>query len=500
MADEILVLKGEGQVDVQPGGPGNPWKYLSACASMSGPTVPKGETEIRWCQDPKKAGKFRISSKFRTAPDQITFDLMTKLGKLDYLNGLDCPFGIRARWLPESSGGEREDPSQWDPIMLEYCDAELNEHSYDDLVVVDPGNQDEILVTAPVSARYELRIKKMGGNRFGSATSLGDQPINDVEFCGDLSCEDRTDECSTIYAVTDVDTTPYASPNLIKVTYDPDTNAPTITNVPILGFNSNIEGLECAGSRLLVSSNGDSAVAYNDNDGDQDSWTIVTLANAPAANHNALYARTAREIWVGCANGFVYKSVDGGGSFSAVHSGDLTSQTINAISAYDANLIVAVGNNGAMIKSTNGGQSWTDITETSTTGDNLLDVEIPPDRGKEIYVGTNSGTIYRSKDEGATFSSYTFEGSGVGTVDDIEFCGECGSEVMFILHNDGGPRGRLLRDLSGGAGGADVEVVLDYTDLILAGIQLNSISCCDGNTVAIGGENNGGYPVITKVA
>lgn len=115
MADEILVLKGEGQVDVQPGGPGNPWKYLSACASMSGPTVPKGETEIRWCQDPKKAGKFRISSKFRTAPDQITFDLMTKLGKLDYLNGLDCPFGIRARWLPESSGGGTGRPKSMGP-------------------------------------------------------------------------------------------------------------------------------------------------------------------------------------------------------------------------------------------------------------------------------------------------------------------------------------------------------------------------------------------------
>ena len=34
--DETLVLKGEGNVDVQVGGPGNSWVYLSACASMGG--------------------------------------------------------------------------------------------------------------------------------------------------------------------------------------------------------------------------------------------------------------------------------------------------------------------------------------------------------------------------------------------------------------------------------------------------------------------------------
>ncbi|NIU78070.1 MAG: hypothetical protein GWN71_32310, partial [Gammaproteobacteria bacterium] len=88
--DEVLVLKGEGNVDVQVGGPGNNWDYLSACAHMSGPTVPRGDTEVRWCQDPERAGGFKISSKIRAAADQITADLMTKLGKVDYLSDLLC--------------------------------------------------------------------------------------------------------------------------------------------------------------------------------------------------------------------------------------------------------------------------------------------------------------------------------------------------------------------------------------------------------------------------
>jgi hypothetical protein len=67
---------------------------------------------------------------------------------------------------------------------------------------------------------------------------------------------------------------------------------------------------------------------------------------------------------------------------------------------------------------------------------------------------------------------------------------------MFILHNDAGPRARILRDLSGGAGGADIEVVMDYTQTIQAGIDLNALACCDVNEVIAGGELQGGYPVV----
>lgn len=75
--DEILVQRGQGSVDVQIGGPGNNWRYLSSCAAMTGPEVPEGDFETRWCQDPHVAGGFRRSSKIRTAPDLISFDLTT---------------------------------------------------------------------------------------------------------------------------------------------------------------------------------------------------------------------------------------------------------------------------------------------------------------------------------------------------------------------------------------------------------------------------------------
>jgi photosystem II stability/assembly factor-like uncharacterized protein len=501
MADEVLVLRGEGNVDVQIGGPGNNWQYLSACAGMSGPEVPYGDTEIRFCQDPKQSNAFMISSKIRTAPDQITFDLMTKLGKVDYLKRLRCSFGLRARF---AKCGEREDPGNYDPLMLAYCPVDLQSKTYEDLVITTPENQDEILVTTPASASFEYRIKKVNGGRTGSSTTLGDQVINDIEYCGGVDCAgycgDEDDGCTKIYGVTAVDTTPYAAPNLIKGVKNLVTDAITWTNTPILGANSGIENIECAGSRLVISSNGDVAVFYNDSDGDQDEWNKVALTRTPSSNHNALFFRNAREGYLGCNSGYILKTVDGGATWNEVHSATLTSQNINALYAYDKDLVWAVGNNGVILKSTDGGQSWQDMSETSTTGANLLVVIAPPSRPKQAYIGTNNGRIYRTINEGTDWTRVSFDGDSVGTVDDLAFCGPCAGDVLWILHNDAGPRGRILRDLSGGAGGIDVETVVDYTTLIPGGVDLNALACCDVNEAIVGGALYGGYPVVIKVS
>lgn len=502
MSDEILVHRGEGNVDVQIGGPGNPWAYLSACAAMTGPEVPFGDTELRWCQDPMRAGKFKVSSKIRTAPDQITFDLTTKLGKLDYLKRLKCAFSQRARY---AKCGEREDPVNYDPIMLAFCSVELQSKTYEDLVVTDPANEDEIMVTASASASYEYRIKKVNAGRTGGSSTLGDQAINDIAYCGSENCPgycgDENDGCSMMFGVTDSDTAPYPNPNLVKGEKNLNTGAVTWSTIPILGVNNNVENIECAGSRLVITSNGSVVAAYNDDpDQDQDEWVVVSLTRTPSSNHNALFARTARELWLACNGGYILKSIDGGATWVEMHSASLTTQNLTCIWAFDKDLVVAGGENGTVLKSEDGGETWVNITETSTTSATILSIVIPPNRPKEIYLGTNNGRIYRSTDEGETFSRVSFFGDSVGSIDSLRFCGPCAGDVMWILHNDAGPRARILRDLSGGAGGADVELVMDYTSVIQGGIDLNALDCCDVNEAVVAGELSGGYPVVIKVS
>jgi photosystem II stability/assembly factor-like uncharacterized protein len=442
------------------------------------------------------ANGFQISSQIRTAPDPVSADLMTKLSKVDHLDGLDCPFGLRARF---ADCGEREDPANYNPIMLSYCDVRLQEHSYEDLAITDQANQDEILVTAPWQATYEMRIKKLTPAREGTAATLGDQAINDIEYCDAKQCVSDcgtvSDGCSKWFGVTDADAAPYAAPNLVKGTKT--SGVITWSTIPILGINGNVEGIECAGSRIIVSSNADSSIAYNDDaNQDQDEWQVVAIANAPSAFHTALYARTASEIWLAANSGFIYKSTDGGATWGAVHQATETTENLNAVWAHDKDLVYAVGDNGVILRSKNGGETWAEITQTGVTSANLIVVVVPPDRPGEVYIGTNDGQIFRSTAEGASLVAVSFPGDGVGTVDDISFCGPCGSNVMFILHNDAGPRARIFRDLSGGAGGRDVELVMDQTQVIGGGIDLNALACCNQNEVVAAGELNGGYPVI----
>jgi len=502
MADELLLQRKWGNVDVQIGGPGNNWQYLSSCAAMTGPEVPFGDTETRWCQDPKVAGGFRRSSKIRTAPDLITFDLTTKLNKINHLKRLNCPFSQRARY---NICGEREDVSQYDPLMLTYCSVELNSKSYEDLVITSQENDDEIIITASASADYEYIVEKIMPARTGSLATLGDQPINDIEFCDSPDCGgycgDPSDGCTIQFGVTDADTTPYTNPNLVKGVKNLNTGAITWTNLPIMGLNGNAENIECAGKRIGVTSSADAVFAYNDDPNqDQDEWNVVALTRTPSTNHNALHARTSREWWLACNGGYILKSVDGGVTWSEVHSATITTQNILSVYAYDKDLVVAGGAVGVMLISKDGGQTWADITEVATTAASILDIVIPPNRSKEIYIGTNNGRIYRSTNQGDTFSRVSFDGDSVGTVDDIDFCGPCAGDVMFILHNDAGPRARILRDLSGGAGGSDIEVIMDYTQVIGGGIDLNAMACCGENELIAAGENQGGFPVVVRAS
>lgn len=501
--DEVLVLTGEGAVDVQLGGPGqSAWKYLSACAWMGGSSVPREGTELRYCQDPTRSGKFVVSNKIKTAADQASGDLMTKLGKTRHLANMDCPFSLRARY---AKCGAREDPGNFDPLMIVFCDVDLTTVDYSDLVAVAPDANDEITVTTPWTASYSYSIYSVIGSRLGSLADFGDQAINDLAVCDAPQCAGycgvRKDGCSLFYGVTDKDTTPYAWSNLITGIKDVLSGVITWYDRPVIGIDGNLEAVECAGDRVLVTSNGESVLGYNDTFDDygvpdQDEWNLVALTHAPAANRYALQARTTREIWVASSDGYVGKSLDAGETWSWVNTG---AASLNCVHAYDADLVYAAGNNGQVWRSTDGGTSWTDVSDVATFADNVISLAVPPNRINEVFVGTNAGEIYKSSNKGKTWANVSFTGDGVGSVDALEFCGSCGGDVLWILHNDAGPRGRILRDLSGGYGGADVKVAVGYTAVISAGVELNALVCCDENTAYAGGEVSGTYPAFLKV-
>lgn len=511
MADKLLT-RGDAQVDVQVGGPGNNWQYLSACAAMSGPSVGYGAIETRWCQDPANAGKFVRTLRFRTAPDDITFDVMTKLSTKDKINQLLCPFGLRARWL--QCEGTRENAYEYDPLMLGYTPVDLLSKDYDDLVVTDEADNDEIMVTTPANAAYEYMLQKISGTRLGTAAELGDEAIVSIWFCsynncGGGNCGVKTTKCSTVYALTEGAGAIYSTPTLLVGTLDNVTGLYSWEQKEITGATGTFQAGICAGSRIIVASQVDGEIAYSDDGGD--TWSFVTgfLGTVAAAlSANFLFARTGSEIWLAMGGGYLYKSTDGGLTWTAVLSGTLTTDDLASVFAWDEDTVVIAGENAELYMSTNAGRSWTNFSDEIATAMasefiQLNHAVIPPRRDLELYVATNDGRIFRSLNTGATtvaFTEVAFSGDGVGTLDKIIFYGPYAGELMWFSQTNASSQTRLMRDNSGGAGGVDVEIVAGYTTVFDDGIQLNDFDVCDENYALIAGEEETAYPVIIEVA
>src|SRR5581483_7682027 len=124
----------------------------------------------------------------------------------------------------------------------------------------------------------------------------------------------------------------------------------------------------------------------------------------------AVWAYDASTAWAVGMNGTVLKTADGGATWSAQSSG--TSAALNGIA--DANVVWAVGQtggSGVVIKTTDGGANWTGQTPGGAQG---LSTVAAVDASTAFVGGGNgagAGQIYRTADGGATWtlaSSLTF--------------------------------------------------------------------------------------------
>lgn len=102
----------------------------------------------------------------------------------------------------------------------------------------------------------------------------------------------------------------------------------------------------------------------------------------------------------------VMKSTDGGGTWAAKNSG-LESTTLNitalAVSATDAALVYAGTRGSGLFKSTNGGDSWTNITGNLPSL-SVHAIGLSPTNPGLVYAATRAAGVWKSTDGGVTWS------------------------------------------------------------------------------------------------
>lgn len=443
-ADEVVTQKHK-RLFIQFGGPypGNAVRYYGQDAqymSVEGVSIPgSGGIDPVWVHDPNQIGKYRLIGRTITAPElaSATIIMREKHGAIPrQLIDETCPFNL---YEPTGKCKDLSDFLKgWSDYVLIYSSALVDSKDLGTRLGWDSDDAIEDSQAVTLSEVYPV-----GALGFGEeAATTVFRAVVDIVYGRESSCycEDPT---NFIYALTGANA---GSPGLpSEVVYSVDAGG-TWATAPIAGIGLTEDGvaIDIVGSYLLVL--GLDAYYYaelNPDTGIPGAFTKVNTGFVVAGSPNDVYVASPREIWFCGDGGYIYKSTDITAGVSVISAGDATVENLDRIHGVEE-VIVAVGANGAVIKSNNRGLTWA-TTTTSPVAAALQALWVLTD--KRYWVGTATGFVYYTKNGGETWTAYNFNGYGSGAVQDIVFATQ---EVGYISHSTTVPAARLLTTWNGG--------------------------------------------------
>lgn len=484
-------------VEIQRGGPGNPILLLDMSATLSGPSGGGQGVVDRFTRN-IKGGYIRSSVDVDGDPERWTFDLTTRLQVADFLRQLKrerCEHNIRARY----HCGVKTDTTNYNAILSYYQTFGIGFSYTENIANGTTAASPDTMTTVNESASEEVRVRKVKHDDI--TASVSDFAINDVISIGVEQCTGicgvENDGNQDFWAVTDVDTTPgYQSIGAPNFLYTTDGGTTWTAKAIDVALSANALRVYQFGAFVFVTL-GSSGVAYarfqDIKDGVSNPWALATGLSGLTVN--ALASTTGNDVYAVSNGGNISKSTDGGFSFTTISAGTITTQNLNDIVFASPTVGWIVGNAGVVIKFNNGSFSLTTISGLSA---NINTVATPDNRTREMYLGTAGGQIYRTRDTGTTWANMAFPATGTGSVKKLAFSGPGGYHLWIVQHNVAGSKSRILRDLSGGALGRDVENVGTFDTP--ANSIINSFAPSDANTGVSVGEVDGTYAFIGRVA
>lgn len=494
-------------VDIRPR-PGDNWRILDINGSLDAPSGGGRARETLWGRG--KNGLEPRGLQYTGNPNDWTFNLMYPLNSANFLDSLgDCPFDVRARHRCDNLLNMT---SYGSPGMLGYVEGTNNDYSYDNPLSVADGTGTDVKRQIAVTATKEVRYAPVAHDDISKTTS--DADINRMLAIGFNRCAGdcgpaKSEEDEWLW-VTDRDATPGYSGNAVAhLGYSID-RMETRNSVPIDPFTA-ADAIDVVflGDRVVVFSSGkapayasfadilNGVVAPN-------LWSTSTGFSGIASPNFPAYASapSGSTIFAVGAGGRIWKSTDGGISFTLIDNGATTSNALTAVDFADADLGYIGGASGTLLRYYKGAISRLTVSDTNgTLSANINVVRTPPGRSNEVYLGTAGGEVWRSRN--ATATRPTWENTpiprkGSGTITDLAFAGYHG-DVLFIIQTSADSNSRIYRDFAGGVGlsGTDVESVGDFTSP--SNFKYNSIAPANQNMAMVGGQIHETYGYLGMV-
>ena len=360
------------------------------CSASGDLTVPKGDVTPKKCPDPRRVGRYNVTSTIQGDPGSPTVQLMRPLRTVrNHLLEIECDFNMRINW---ADAGERTNPHSYN-VAAWLRSGRFTEGVISNTASQEGDDAERTATSGNISGSAFSFIYRL--NAVAGATSLtGD--LNDICFL--------PSECAT------------ASRDKVKKGWEGwyvgDGNDIRYTNDGSLTWNNptatpfTVEDLLCcitletiSGYRLIVgrgTAAGVAQIAYSDDEGA--TWTQINVGAIATDSIFCLAQDAMGRLWAGSDSGVIYRSTDQGASWTTQFDGTGFTGDINDIRCHPTNRgeIMAVGGVNEVVYSTNG-ETFTEIVGPELLVD-LSSCDI--NAYGHWFVTTDEGAIYRSSDNG----------------------------------------------------------------------------------------------------
>jgi len=460
-----------------------------------------GDIEKIEVPNPDKYGEFDEIGNIRGGEERATTSLSGRYAadlasELLRLAKIKCASDLQIHF------GACQNPSDFNSfskaIVLE--DVLLTSVSTDELGTLESGDQAAVNESAEISARTWYEVLPLTFTERASAVvsnEIVDVALADVIGCGE--CEDESDGCQKIYAVSLTAPGSASTPSDLLYSNDGGVNW-YATDVDGLGAND-ADAVAKVGNYVVVISNAAGGHHYLDVselaglvNGTADpafSATITTGYNGSGAP-NDIWSLGTTAFIVG-DGGYIYKMTDPTAGVSTLDAGSATASNLGAVHAMSTTAAVAGGASGAVVYTTDG-VSWASVA-VAPSAQTINAVWMRSNR--EFWVGDAAGSLYYTTDQGASWTEKTFSGSGAGAVHDIAFPT---ASIMFVSHASATPAGRLLRSYDGGY---SLNILPEGVGSLPANDRFTAIAVCGNDpnfVVAVGLADNASDGIIIRGA
>lgn len=461
MAQHYFVA-GEGALYAQPDGPNTAVYYLG-CHQVGDIERGRGDFEPIYCKDASGPNRFKVVGVIQGAAPLITTNIDAKItDDLDQLEKADCPFTL---FVTQSKAGRADLFTNFDRIYV-LGNTRISSETYSALSAMSAEDNGSSMVSFEISAESLLVLAEYTISR---QTTSETSNIADISFLNERRC--RTDENAAQkttdigYAVTTAPTgSPSTTANVLFTTNGGGTWAATAADpfaatedvIAIETFYVGRNTHRVIVARGTTDAGNPAEISYSDDSGV--TWTAVNVGSVVgqyAPTRHSLYAVNLRAMWFATATGYVYKSTDGGLTWSTQQSGVITSGAINAIRFVDEEVGWFGAAANVLARTVDGGTSWTAITGPSAQAGVAVNVLEPLDQNR-VFVGYADGDVWYTADGGVTWAQVTtFTGTGVGQIRDIQFWDD---NLGFITRNTAAPVGAVLWTANGGTDWTSISV------------------------------------------